>query len=166
MAKVQILKHMMPNDIPVFASYLYTPEGQSYTAWEFDVLIGAPADPGAHMPDGARKQALYLNSLKIDAVAWLYETPMLIEFKPEAGLGALGQVLGYQRWYELIFGKKPATMICCSRMSDQVQTLCLLEDIKVRILQPANEYQVMRAIEMVRPLIQNKSILPEMGAVS
>lgn len=166
MAAVQILKHMMPRDIPVWASYFYTPEGQSYTNWEFDVLIGAPRDPGAHYPDSARKQAMYLNALKIDAVGWLFGTPRLIEFKPVAGLGALGQVIGYQRWYQLIFGVKPQAIICCSEMSDQVQTLCLIDDITVRILPPANDYQVMRAIEMVKPLIKKLSILPEIAAVS
>lgn len=160
MSRAQILKHMMPRDIPLFATYFLSPEGQHYTNWEFDVLVGDPEIPGSHYPLAQQRQAAYLNSLKIDAVGWLFSTPTLIECKPKAGLGALGQVLGYQRWYEIIFGVKPRGMIVAREMSRQVQTLCLLEDISVRIVEPANDFFVSDAINRVRPLIKKLSILP------
>ena len=161
MSAPQVLRHMMPHDIPLWASYFFSPEGQNYTAWEFDVLVGNPADPGPYYPMSARRQAMYLNALKIDAVGWLFSTPTLIECKPNAGLGALGQVDGYQAWYEIIFGVKPRGVIVCEHMSDQVQTLCLLKNIDVRIVTPANDYQIMRAIDLVKPMIRPLSVLPQ-----
>jgi hypothetical protein len=161
MAGPQILKHMMPRDIPLFASYVLTPEGMGYTGWEFDVLVGAPADPGAHFPDNQRRAALYINALKIDAVGWLYNTPRLIECKPDAGCGALGQILGYQRWYSIIFGHEPAMMIICRRMSAQVEHLCNLWDIEVKKVLPASDFDVERAIAYVRDRRVNRSILPD-----
>ena len=55
--------------------------------------MGNPKDPGAFYPNNARRQSLYLSSLKIDAIAWFLNTPRIIEFKPDAGCGAVGQVL-------------------------------------------------------------------------
>lgn len=159
------MKHMAPRDIPLFATYLFTPEGQAYTAWEFDVLVGDPEDPGAHYPMNQRRQALYLNSLKIDAVGWLFSTPTLIECKPNGGLGAIGQILSYQKWYQIIFGVKPKGIIVCARMSRQCLTLCILDDIDVRIVQPANDVMVTQANNYVRPLIKPLSVLPQFAAV-
>lgn len=165
MSSPQIMKHMSANDIPLFAAYLFTPEGQSYTNWEFDVLIGDPEVPGAHFPPRQRKQAAYLNSLKIDAVGWLYSTPALIECKPNAGCGAIGQVLSYQKWYRVIFGVAPRMIIVCQRMSRQIRALCDLDAIDYRIVQPASDHQVQNAINTVRPLIKRLSILPEYEAL-
>lgn len=166
MSSPQILKHMMPRDIPLFATYFSSPEGQHYTAWEFDVVVGDPHDPGTHFPANIRKQALYLNCLKIDAVGWLFSTPTLIECKPKAGLGALGQVDGYQEWYRIIFGVKPRGMIVCEEMSRQVETLCMLKDIIVRKVVPANDLIVSNAIARVRPLIRKLSVLPALLSVA
>lgn len=166
MSTPQILKHMAAKDIPVFATFLFSPEGQEFQAWEFDVIIGDPHDPGAFYPPKQRKQAMYLNALKIDAVGWFFKSPTLIECKPAAGLGAIGQVIGYQEWYRIIFGIKPRGMIVCSEMSRQVQTLCLLLNIEVRIVVPANPSVVAQAIDYIRPRIQKLSILPQYLAVA
>lgn len=166
MAAPQILKHMMPRDIPLFASYIFTPEGNNYTNWEFDVLVGDPEDPGAHYPMSSRKAALYQNSLKVDAIGWLFGTPTIIEVKPNAGCGAIGQVLTYQKWYRMIFDLEPRMMIVCNRMSRQIQTACIIDNIDFRILQPASDYQIMRAIDFVKPKIKVMSVLPSYQAVS
>ena len=166
MARTQVLRHMAPKDIPLFASYLFTPEGQTFTAWEFDVLVGDPEDPGVFYPPNVRRQALYLNALKIDAVGWLFSTPALIECKPNAGLNALGQILGYQKWYQIIFGTKPRGIIVCQRMTRQVETLCTIDEIDVRRVTPASDFTVERAIEYVKPRIKTMSVLPQMTPVS
>ena len=166
MSRAQILKHMAEKDVPLWVTYFRSPEGQAYTAWEFDVLVGDPEEPGPFFPASLRRQALYLNALKIDAVGWFFATPTLIECKPNAGLAALGQIIGYQEWYHLIFGLKPSMMIVCHRMSRQVQTLCIIKEVAVRIVQPSDPYQIDQSIRQVRPLIQVKSILPQFQAVA
>jgi len=161
-----ILKHMAAKDIPLFASYLFSEEGQHYHHWEFDVIVGDPEDPGPFFPMSARRQALYLNSLKIDAIGWFFSTPKLIECKPNAGLGAIGQVLGYRKWYEIIFGLAPSMLIVCARMPRQIRILCDINEIAYRIVTPADQFTVDRAIQYVRPRIKKLSILPPLASVT
>lgn len=165
MSRTQILRHMAERDIPLFATFYNTPEGQSYDAWEFDVLVGDPEEPGAFYPANVRRQALYLNALKIDAIGWFLNTPTLIECKPNAGLGAIGQVLGYREWYRIIFGIQPGMKIVCQRMTRQIQTLCAINEIAVRIVTPATEIVTWAAINHIQFKIQTKSIMPEMASV-
>ena len=166
MARTQVFTHMAPRDIPLFAAYVLTPEGQDYQAWEFDVLVGDPEEPGSHYPASARRQALYLNSLKIDAVGWFYDTPKLIECKPVAGCGAIGQVLVYQKWYQLIFDRTPSMLIVCRQMTRQIQIMCDIMGIGYKCLYPADDYTITKAISYVKPLIRKRSILPLFQAVS
>ena len=166
MSRPQITKHMFPRDLPVWATYYLSDEGQSYTGWEFDVLVGNPYDPGSFYPPQARRQAIYLNALKIDAVAWFENTPRIIEFKPDAGSGALGQVLVYQEWYRIIFGVRPLGMIVCESMSGQVESICNLLNVQVIQLEPALERDVERATWDVERKIVHRSKLPILSALS
>lgn len=166
MSRPQITKHMFPRDLPVWASYYRSEEGQQYTGWEFDVLVGNPYDPGAIYPPAARKQAIYLNSLKIDAVAWFLDTPRIIEFKPDAGCGALGQVVIYQEWYRRIFGVKPLGIIVCENMSGQVESICNYLEVRVIQLPPASPAEIGAATWDVERKIVHRSTLPLLGALS
>jgi len=164
MARTQIMRHMAELDTPLFASYFFSPEGQAYTAWEFDVLVGDPEEPGPFFPMSLRRQALYINALKIDAVGWFLNTPTLIECKPNGTSSAIGQLLTYQEWYRLIFGIQPSMLLCCKRISRQIRTMCSIKEIAVRVVEPADEITVARANAEVLPLIQVKSILPQFQA--
>lgn len=157
MSGPQILTHMSAKDIPLFATYYLSPEGQSYQGWEFDVQVGDPDDPGAHYPPNMRRQTLYLNSLKIDALGWFFDTPTLIECKPNATCGAIGQVLSYQKWYRMNFGRSPSMMIVCQRMPKQIETLCAIDQITVRKVLPADPYTTQRVIQEIRSKIVDKS---------
>jgi len=151
---------MAYRDIPPFCTYLMSPEGQSYTSWEFDVIVGEPEDPGPFFPMEQRRQALYLNALKIDAIAWLYNTPTLIECKPDATLGAIGQIDSYADWYDIMFGISPRKMIVCESMRGQVQTICQRKNIEVRICPPANNDVILRALTYIQPLIKPSPLFP------
>ena len=166
MSRPQIAKHMFPRDLPVWATYYLSEEGQQYTGWEFDVLVGNPYDPGSFYPPEARKQAIYLNSLKIDAVAWFYDSPRIIEFKPDAGSGAIGQVLVYQEWYFRIFGVKPPGLIVCESMSPQVASIATYLDIRVLQLPPSPRAITQQAEWAVERKIVHRSILPILSALS
>lgn len=156
----QIFKHMMPKDIPVFSTYVLSPEGKHFTGWEFDVLVGKPEDPGPYYPLEKRRQALALRSLKIDAIGWLFQTPCLIECKPDAGLSAIGQVNGYATYYERMFGVYPRKMIVCESMRNQIQILCDVNSIDVRIVPPADTETIVNAVTYVVPLLVSSPLGP------
>lgn len=157
MSAPQILTHMSAQDMRVFATYYFTPEGQNYQQWEFDIIVGDPEDPGAYYPPNLRRQALYLNSLKIDALGWLFSTPTIIECKPNATAGAIGQVFTYKKWYKLNFGLDCNMMIVCSRMARQLITACQIDDIAVRVVQPATPYIVGQCLKDIQPKITDRS---------
>jgi hypothetical protein len=165
MSRPQIATHMFPRDLPVWASFYLTEQGQEYDAWEFDVTVGNPKDPGAFYPPAQRRQSIYLSALKIDAVAWFLNTPRIIEFKPDAGCGALGQVLIYQEWYRIIFGVKPVGMVVCESMSDQVESICNLFGVAVIQLPPASDFDTEQAEWDVERKIVHRSVLPLMQAL-
>lgn len=160
MAATQTFKHMFPNDIPPFATYIFTPEGQQYTSWEFDVILGNPDDPGPFYPMNKRRQALYLGALKVDAIGWLFATPTLIECKPDADLGAIGQIDGYADFYRITFGVAPRKMIVCESMREQVQQVAGWHGIEVRIVPPANPLVIENAVTYVKPLIKPSPLAP------
>lgn len=166
MSQPQITKHMFPRDLPIWASYYMSTEGQGYTGWEFDVIVGNPTDPGSFYPPSQRKQAIYLNSLKIDAVAWFADTPRIIEFKPDAGCGALGQVLIYQEWYSRIWGVKPIALIVCENMSEQVESICTFFNVRVLRFAPATVQDLLTAEWQVERKIVHRSSLPLLSALS
>lgn len=166
MSRPQIAKHMFPRDLPVWAAYYRSPEGQQFDAWEFDVIVGNPKDPGAFYPNNTRRQALYLASLKIDAIAWFLNTPRIIEFKPDAGCGAIGQVIAYQQWYNIIFHKKPTGMIVCEYMSPQVESVANMLDIIVVQIPPASAFDTEQAEWDVERKVVHRSVIPLMSALS
>lgn len=166
MSRPQITKHMFPRDLPVWATYYLSEEGQQFTGWEFDVIVGNPYDPGSFYPPAQRRQAIYLNALKIDAVAWFLNTPRIIEFKPDAGSGAIGQVLVYQEWYSRIFGVRPLGMIVCESMAEQVESIANYLEIQVIQLPPAPIQDIDRATWDVERKIVHRSLLPVFSALS
>jgi hypothetical protein len=160
MRNPQILTNMSRHDQEVFAAYVLSPEGQSYDAWEFNVLTGRPNDPGRYYPAAQRKAALYQNALKIDAIGWFSDTPTIIEAKPRAGLAAIGQAISYRQWYREHFGAQPDTLIVCSSMSDQIRQNAAWNNIRVVTIQPANDFAIQAAVSYVTPLIQRRSVIP------
>ena len=166
MSRPQIAKHMFPRDLPVWAAYYRSEEGQQYDGWEFDIIVGNPTDPGSFYPPSTRKQSLYLSALKIDAVAWFLNTPRILEFKPDADSGALGQVLVYQEWYRIIWGIRPIGMIICEQMSSQVESICNYLGVYVVQIPPLDPYQTQQAEWDVERKIVHRSVLPIMSALS
>lgn len=163
MRRPQLLYNMSKHDQQVFASYVFTPEGQSYDSWEFNVLTGRPNDPGRYYPPTQRKQALYLNALKIDAIGWFVNTPTIVEAKPTAGLPAIGQGICYRQWYREHFGYDPDVIIVCSHMADQVRQNAEWNNIRVVTVPPANEYQLQNAINYVSNKVVRRSVIPSMA---
>lgn len=92
--------HMMDGDVPLFASFVLTPNGRRFTKWEFDTQVG-PGHLTRSEFDPFHAQTAYDQSrLRIDAVGWLDGIPWIFEVRPQAMVGAIGNVTAYRFYYQ------------------------------------------------------------------
>lgn len=91
--------HMMEHDVPLFASYVLTPDAKRFSRWEFDVHVGDGYLSGSEFDPAMFKLALEVSRLRIDAVGWDHGVPTVFEVKPRAALSAYGQILAYQKFF-------------------------------------------------------------------
>jgi len=71
-----------------------------YLMFDYDVHIGRAWPEHLILPEKWKKgaEAVYLK--RIDVVGYQVDTITIFEVKPHAGLGALGQIIGYLALYE------------------------------------------------------------------
>ena len=163
--KPQLWRHMFPADVAPFASYILSDEGQRWTQFEFDIVVGAPNDPGPFFPIERRQQAFYLGALKIDCVAWFGEFPTIIECKPDADCGAIGQLYVYQWWYQQLFQVKPALLVVCNFLPEQIKIYCQAHNIGVAVYPDADQTTIDIACRYTASKIAYKSVLPQVAGI-
>lgn len=87
---------MLPGDVALWDRFL-SKHGQYFDRFDYDVHVGI----GVRAPGGletAQVQAISsLTQKRIDAVGYRDDEVWIFEVKPDAGLSALGQLVGY-RW--------------------------------------------------------------------
>ncbi len=90
-----------------------------YDSVDYDVRVGEGIAPLAHLPDNIKRDARALTQKRIDVVGWNGESPTIIEVKSRAGLGVLGQILGYQILFNKDFPniQKPGLLIIAGRIA-------------------------------------------------
>jgi len=141
--------HMCPGDVPLFASFVLTPEGQRYERWEFDTHLGPGLDPGDVFDPVMRKVAILLTQLRVDAIGWVGGDPTIFEVKPDARLSAFGQVLAYCWFWRQQFGQSCRRGIITSSMTDQLRTLYDAYDIEIHVVSPADTFGIQQATNWV-----------------
>lgn len=106
---------MRPREAEVFRLWLQD-KWASYDRFEFNVRVGAGADPGAQYPENIRRMAVANTQKRIDAVAWVGVQPTIIEVKDYAIQLAIGQVLEYGAVWQSqhAASPKPLLLIVCS----------------------------------------------------
>jgi len=90
--------HLMPNEVPIWEKFLSI-WGDQFTDYKYDVHVGKGADPGPEVEEQWRRLAIMLTQKRIDVVAKRDGIVYLFEVKPDAGLGALGQLKAYRVLY-------------------------------------------------------------------
>ena len=95
--------HMFPNDKAIWMRYLMQ-GGSVFAPFTYDARVGQ----GVTMPVGSTSQALTiafaLTTKRIDALSFGSNQVRVFEVKPRAGLGAIGQLIGYRDLYLKTFG--------------------------------------------------------------
>ena len=113
--------HMLHEDIAVWSKFL-TKMAEVITRVWYDVHVGqavSPVDPSSTVQ---QKVAAGVTRKRIDVVARVGPEFWVIEVKPVAGMGALGQVYSYNRLfaleYETFSPTKP--VVVCDVLDDDV----------------------------------------------
>jgi len=86
--------HLLGADVPIWERFLEK-FADDFTSFEYDVHVGNGITAPEDWPEEYRRMTKILSQKRIDVVAHKETELWIIEIKKEAGLGALGQVLGY-----------------------------------------------------------------------
>lgn len=149
MAKVPF-PHMMAGDVPLFASYVLTPDAKRFSRWEFDVHVGDGHLAGSEFDPAMFKLALEVSRLRIDAVGWDHGVPTVFEVKPRAALSAFGQVLAYQRFFLRDKFIRPNMAIITDWVTPDVTWLYASEGIQLYLVQDATLDELIQACHIVK----------------
>ena len=107
---VQEFKHMLPRDAKLWQRFLFHHQDY-FERFDYDVRVGDGVDIGPGFPDFAVTQAKLLTQKRIDAVGYHGTEIWVIEAKPDAGLSALGQLLGYRVLWNNQYPQQPVTYL-------------------------------------------------------
>lgn len=103
--------HMFPRDIEVWERFL-DKYGELYKGFYYDVLCGNHAELPVDYDIKYAMDAYLLSKLRIDALGVRDESYDLIEVKPRATAGAIGQLLNYKDHFEKEYEPdKPVRML-------------------------------------------------------
>lgn len=91
--------HLKPRDIEIWERFILA-YPDAYKMCQYDFGVGDIPDfiKNASSKEGQAMQELY--RLKIDVLGYTDDHIDLIELKPDAGMSAVGQVLGYVELYK------------------------------------------------------------------
>lgn len=97
--------HMYAAEADIWRRWLKI-HAREYKKFAYDIHVGKPWPEHLTLPEKWRRgaEAVYLK--RIDVVGWQTDTVTIFEVKPHAGLGALGQIIGYLTLYEEQFSPR------------------------------------------------------------
>lgn len=98
--------HMRPEDVRVWESFL---DGHALPNAQvaYDVHLGSTPPLPDNAPDFLRKHIQAVYPKKADVVIYFLNETLVAEVKPDAGLTALGQALGYTHLFQRDFPNAP-----------------------------------------------------------
>lgn len=86
--------HMFPLDIAIWERFLDEKASQYQSFW-YDWKVGTGTEPAEHFSDGFKKMVQDLSRYRIDVIGVFPGGVEVFEVKPNASMGAIGQVQGY-----------------------------------------------------------------------
>ena len=110
--------HMSEPEKAIWLRYLIQ-GGAILAPFTYDIRVGDGVDMGPDATGFEVRTAHALTTKRIDAIGRRGSTIVIIEVKQRAGLGAIGQVLGYRDLYLHTFGN--STPVEVLLITDQLQ---------------------------------------------
>jgi hypothetical protein len=102
---------MLPADVAVWERFLKL-YPHMFDSFDYDVHVGGDVERKEEWSDETFKMWSAISSKRIDVVGYKEGEVWIIEVKPEAGLTALGQLVGYKQLYIRDF--KPVVKVECA----------------------------------------------------
>ena len=100
--KLRRYPHMFPEDIAIWERFLSVYKSE-YLGFDYDIKVGSVPDFPDNLDTSIYKAGVLLWKKRIDAVGYKKDRIEIIEVKPRAGMGAVGQVLTYVALYKKEF---------------------------------------------------------------
>ena len=127
--------HMIKEEIEVWEKFMILYPGKFETV-DYDFRVGAGADIPIDTPENMTRMAKMLSQKRIDVLAWVGDSPTIIEIKGRVGLSALGQILGYKTLFKKYFKniQDPELLIICAEISKDDKDVLEENNIPVEVV--------------------------------
>lgn len=127
--------HLMPLEVPIWERFLASTDLE-FLSLRYDVHLGAGAPVDPAWPAWLVKQVAAVSRKRVDVVGETADAIYIIEIKPRAGMGALGQLLAYELLYR--HERRPAKPIIkvalCERVESDVPAVFASYGIRVVVV--------------------------------
>jgi len=127
--------HMLPGDVKIWERWLKINEDKWYD-YKYDVHVGKVEPIYETKPINIMNLARAVLRKRIDVVARKDNEIWIFEVKPDAGLGAICQLISYKHLYQEEF--RPTETIRLALVTDRldkdVQTVCQKEGIELFVV--------------------------------
>src|ERR1700752_2781202 len=90
---------MQVDEVLVWKAFLAA-HGSEYDRFDYNMRLGAGADPGPLVVEPYRSMSIKLSQLRLDAVGWQGGTPTIFEVERYAKPRNVGQVLTYRNAWQ------------------------------------------------------------------
>lgn len=90
--------HMREEDIPLWNRFLDR-FGDGWQGFDYDVRVGEPSRAASGLDAATQRTWEALTKLRVDAVGFRVGEVWVFEVKPYAGIGTVGQLVGYRGGY-------------------------------------------------------------------
>lgn len=127
--------HMLPREVQIWDAFLDQfglPDGEV----DYDVHLGegAPVDPA--WPVWMFAMVRSLSTHRVDVVVERPDEVVIVELKGRAGMGAVGQLLGYEAlWLQQEGTDRPVRLLLvCESMEEDMRVVFAFYEIEVVVL--------------------------------
>lgn len=127
--------HMLPSEVKLWDRYIAEfglPEGE--VVYDLHLGEGAPIDPS--WPSWMARAVKALSTHRVDVTVRRPDEVLIVELKGVAGMGSVGQLVGYEALYLRQFGVDvPVRLVCvCERVEADMETVFGYYEIEVVVL--------------------------------
>jgi hypothetical protein len=123
---------LLPREVLVLVAWLKLHEAE-YDSWQFDVRIGKGYDPGDAYTEDMRSMSILNSQKRMDALGWQGSQATIVEVKERAGLGAVGQLVGYKALFQQEHQDLPAPLLVLVAMRADGDLLPALVAVGIRL---------------------------------